>query len=129
RGRLSGFALQLHNQTWDYQSRLGYILFAPDGPDALAESRQILTASYRTPSSEAAWQQEYVLRFQRHNYDWDVRLVPGDVFASLPGGITEDLTYHLDEVFGRAQLSYGGEGWGRAVAGSEYSLLLYGGDQ
>ncbi|HVE86376.1 MAG TPA: TonB-dependent receptor [Myxococcales bacterium] len=129
RGPLAGFGLQLHHQTWDYQSRLGYILFAPDGPDSFEESRQIVTASYQTPSASEAWQQEYVLRVQRHNYLWNVRLVPGDMFASLPGGITEGVTYHLDEVFGRAQLSYGGRGWGRVVAGSEYSLLLYGGDQ
>ncbi len=129
RERLRGFGLQLHHQTWDYQSRLGYILFAPDGPDSFQESRQILTASYRTPSGEATWQQEYVLRLQRHHYLWNVRVVPGDMFPSLPGGITEGLTYYLDEVFGRAQLSYGGQGWGRVVAGSEYSLLLYGGDQ
>ena len=129
RGPLQGFGLQLHNQTWDYQSRLGYILFAPDGPDSFEESRQIVTASYRTPAAGADWQQEYVLRVQRHNYLWNVRLVPGDMFASLPGGITEGVAYHLDEVFGRAQLSYGGKGWGRVVGGPEYSLLLYGGDQ
>jgi outer membrane receptor protein involved in Fe transport len=129
RGPLSGFGLQFHDQSWGYQSRLGYILFSPDGPDDLVESRRILTASYRTPSGEAAWQQEYVLRVQRHEYLWNVRLVPGDMFASHPGGITESLAYSVDEVFGRAQVSYGDKSWGRVVAGAEYSLLLYGGDR
>jgi outer membrane receptor protein involved in Fe transport len=129
RGRLEGFGLQLHNQRWGYQSRLGYLLFAPDGPEALDESRQILTATYHTPSEDAVWRQEYVLRLQRHNYQWNVRLLPGDMLDSHPGGLTEALVYHLDDVFGRAQLSYVNPQWGWAVVGTEYSLLMYGGDE
>jgi outer membrane receptor protein involved in Fe transport len=129
RGQLQGWGLQLHNQTWDYGAGLGYIHLIPDVPDSFQESRQLLTATYRTPSEDAVWQHEYVLRLQRHHYLWDVRLVPGDVFPSHPGGITEDLAYHVDELFGRAQLSLGGEGFGRVIGGAEYSLLLYNGDE
>lgn len=124
---LRGFSLQFHNQTLHPQTDVGYSLFSPDDFESIHNARQVLALSYRTPGDRTVLQ-EYVLRLQRSSIDWDVRVLPNDSFEGFyPQGVREGVRFNVDDLFGRAQVTVRSR-WGQALAGAEYSMTLYNGD-
>ncbi|WNG14669.1 TonB-dependent receptor plug domain-containing protein [Cystobacter fuscus] len=125
---LRGLSLQYHLQDWNHGSGHGWRQWVPDIDGPMRDRRHIAVASYRSrPGSPLA--QEYVFKYQRHEYDSHVRFYPSGAKGGLyPFGLTEVLGTALDELFGRAQLS-GSPGEGlNLLGGVEYSATLYGGD-
>ena len=126
RGGLKGLSLQYHHQSWQFGTGHGWIFLTPDFGETMKEGRDILVGAYRTDSG--AWSQEYVLRYQRHNIDWNQRYYPnGD--ANYPNGLWEYLDTNADEVFGRAQGSYTFGKGGSMVFGLEVTRFTYVGDR
>ncbi|OJH34461.1 hypothetical protein BON30_43880 [Cystobacter ferrugineus] len=127
-GVLRGLSLQYHLQDWNHGTGHGWRHWAPDVDGPMRDRRHIAVASYRSrPGSPL--EQEYVFKYQRHEYDSHVRFYPsGAMDGSYPFGVTEVLGTALDELFGRAQLS-GSVAEGLSLLGGvEYSATLYGGD-
>jgi outer membrane receptor protein involved in Fe transport len=129
RKALEGLSLRYHQQSWEQGTAHGWGGWVPDAEEPIREGRHLAVLSYHSkPESEL--QHEYVLMFQRHDYALDIRFYPnGALDGYYPSGVTESLDTHMDEVFGRAQLS--GELAERVslMGGVEYSLFLYGGDE
>lgn len=126
RGDLKGFSFQYHHQAWQFGTGHGWYFLTPDFAETMKESRDILVGAYRTEAG--AWSQEYVLRFQRHNIDWNQRYYPNDpnVYAA---GLWEYLNTSADEVFGRAQGTRTFGKGGSLVFGLEVSRFSYDGDR
>ncbi|KFE63995.1 TonB-dependent receptor [Hyalangium minutum] len=128
RKALEGLSLSYHQQAWEQGIGLGWFSWAPDAEQPIREGRHLAVLSYRS-QPERPLQHEYVLMFQRHDYDLNIRFYPsGALDGYYPNGVTETLDTHVDEVFTRAQLS--GELAERLslLGGVEYSLFLYNGD-
>jgi iron complex outermembrane receptor protein len=129
RKALEGLSLSYHQQFWEQGTVHGWAYWVPDAEEPLREGRHLAVLRYQS-KSESDVQRELVLKFQRHVYDLDVRFLPGGALEGFyPAGVTESLQTHMDEVFGRAQLS--GELAERLslLGGVEYSVFLYGGDE
>jgi iron complex outermembrane receptor protein len=128
---LEGLSLQYHLQSWQYNTGLGWLLWAPDIQDRMYERRQVAVLRYRS-APESPLAQEYVLKFQRHDFDLMARLYPAGAVdedgVEYPGGLTEVLDSNLDELFGRVQLSGALSERLTLLGGVEYSAFLYDGD-
>ncbi|MDY7225393.1 TonB-dependent receptor [Hyalangium rubrum] len=129
RKALEGLSLSYHQQAWEQGTAHGWSFWVPDAEEPLREGRHLAVLRYHSPAASGL-QHEYVLTFQRHDYDLDVRFYPSGAFDGFyPAGMTESLQTRMDEVFGRAQLS--GELAERLslLGGVEYSVFMYGGDE
>lgn len=128
RQTLEGLSLSYHQQVWEQGTAHGWLFWVPDDEEPLREGRHLAVLRYQSqPESEV--QREFVLQFQRHDYDLDVRFYPsGAVDGFYPSGVTETLRTQVDEVFGRAQLSGRLAERVSLLGGAEYAVFLYGGD-
>jgi len=126
---LEGLSVQYHLQSWKHSTGHGWLYWAPDVDGAMRDQRHIAVLRYQSPQ-EGRLRQEYVLKFQRHELERNVRFYPSGALGGLyPAGVNEVLETHMDELFGRAQLS--GELAERLtlLGGLEYSAFLYDGDE
>jgi iron complex outermembrane receptor protein len=127
---LEGLSLQYHLQSWRYNTGIGWLLWAPDVQDRMHERRHVAVLRYRS-APESPLAQEYVLKFQRHDFDLMARLYPSGAVedgVEYPRGVTEVLETTMDELFGRVQLSGALAERLTLLGGVEYSAFLYGGD-
>jgi len=123
---LPGLSLQLHYQRWRFETGHGWLWESPDTAERMVESRQLAGLSYHRASDKV--QQEYVLRFQRHAIDWRNRYFSeGNAF--YPGGVTEELQTHTQDVFTRAQFGVDLPRAMHVLGGVEYTGFLYTGDE
>ena len=128
KGDLDGLSIQYHHQMWDFQTGHGWFWTIPDFDESMAEQRDILAIKY-THQSET-WNQEYVLRFQRHQIDWNMRYAVNDSWYDFyPAGMTEYLRTHADDIFARAQFTWFGPDEMTLLVGLESTVFLYGGDE
>lgn len=128
RQALEGLSLSYHQQSWEQGTVHGWSYWVPDAEEPIREGRHLAVLRYHSQPGSPL-QKEFVLLFQRHDYDMDIRFYPsGALDGFYPAGVTESLQTRMDEVFGRAQLS--GELAERLslLGGVEYSVFLYGGD-
>ncbi|WP_224369629.1 TonB-dependent receptor plug domain-containing protein [Hyalangium versicolor] len=125
---LEGLSLSYHLQSWEQGTSQGWASWAPDVDEPLRERRHLAILRYHSsPGSEL--QQEYTLQFQRHDYDLHIRFYPsGALDGYYPAGVTESLDTHMDEIFGRAQLSGPLSEHISLLGGVEYARFLYFGD-
>ncbi|MFY0573254.1 TonB-dependent receptor [Cystobacter fuscus] len=125
---LRGLSLQYHLQDWNYGTGHGWLYWVPDVDGVMRDRRHIAVASYRSRPGSAL-EQEYVFKYQRHEYDNHVRFYPnGAENGSYPAGVTEVLETALSELFGRAQLSGSLLEGLSLLGGVEYAASLYRGD-
>jgi outer membrane receptor protein involved in Fe transport len=126
KGKIDGLSLQFHNQDFEYGSFLGWNLFAPDVPETLRNTHQIITLKYQHDSRKRLVQ-EYVIKYQWDRYDWRARAFPRGT-PGYPAGVWDHLNapYHL--FFLRGQLQY--KFWKEAVllGGVEDTVYWYRGD-
>lgn len=127
KGITDGFTLTAQHQAWEFATGRGWIDMVPD-VENMRERRLIASLRYRTPTP-GTWTHEYALQFQRHGYRQDVGLYPAGAFDGFyPDGASESIDTDLSNLFARAQLARALPKDGRALAGVEYTGLLYGGD-
>jgi iron complex outermembrane receptor protein len=112
-GALEGLALQVHYQSWDFQTGHGWLFQVPDFAEAMHESRILAALSYVHESERMT--QSYAVRFQRHNIDWNMRYFPngtqitdgmGAVLNDYSAGLWEYLDTDGDDVYAKAQLTF-----------------------
>lgn len=127
-GRLKGWALQHHEQSSHFSTGHGWLSYVPDVPENMSESRRILSLSFKTPDQNKAFQNEFVAKYQRHHQDFFQRFYPAgsDVY---PLGLTEVLKTNYTDYFARAQVSYSKSEKSNFLAGVEYTLFNYTGDE
>lgn len=126
-GKLAGFSLQHHEQSWQYSTGHGWLFFVPDRGEHLQDSRRMLMLRYKTPNRFKPLQHEYLVRYQRFSTDLDVRLFPNDTFF-FPWGLSERLHTHATDLFTRAQWSYTLKDKSILLGGTESTVFLYNGD-
>jgi outer membrane receptor protein involved in Fe transport len=126
-GSLKGFSLQHHEQMWNFSTGHGWLFLHPDKPENMKENRRLLVLKYKTPDASKKFTQEYVVRYQRHEVDWNTRLIP-DGDATYTYGLTEILKTSTSDIFSRAQFSYMLGEKSVLLGGIENSTLFYGGD-
>lgn len=127
KGKFKGFSLQHHEQAWEFTTGHGWLFHVPDQPENMSENRRLLTLRYKTPDTSKKFNHEYLVRYQRHGVDWNVRLFP-DGFGDYQYGLTELLKTHTSDIFSRAQWSYGANNNSSILGGVEHSYFFYGGD-
>jgi outer membrane receptor protein involved in Fe transport len=134
-GTLKGFSLQHHEQSWNFSTGHGWLFLKPDKPENMKEGRRLLVLKYKTPDIEKKFTQEYAVRYQRHEVDWNARMAPDNTVNLLgygidyPYGLTEQLKTSTSDIFSRAQFSYDLGNKSIILGGIENSILFYGGDK
>ncbi len=102
-GDLYGWNFQFHHQAWDYKTGHGWVWQIPDLGERLEEKRQIAALSYAGKFFEN-WNQEYLLRYQKHEINWNIRFYPNNGFGGYyPTGIFEYLDTSAADLFLRTQ--------------------------
>ncbi|WP_035756074.1 TonB-dependent receptor plug domain-containing protein [Hugenholtzia roseola] len=130
RGKFEGFSLQFHDQKWSYGSGHGWLFNVPDQPENLSENRRILAFKYNDDFKNKRISQEYILRYQRHGIDWNMRYFPDGALENFyPFGVTEYLKTQADDLLLRSQYLYkdlNGNTW---LGGVEGIGFFYRGDK
>jgi outer membrane receptor protein involved in Fe transport len=131
-----GLSLQVHHQRWNFETGHGWLFNIPDDahPDRMHESRTLAALSYHRSSEKV--EQEYVVRYQRHDIDWHNMYLPSgancgdpaDMTYCYPDGLLENLQTHTQDVFGRAQAAVDLPKQMNVLGGVDYSMFRYGGD-
>lgn len=130
KGKLKGFSLQYHEQSWNFATGHGWLFYAPQKPENMNENRRLISLKYKTTNSERKLQHEYLVRYQRHSVDWNTQLLPDNTTYgyTYPYGLSELLKTHTQDVFARAQLSYSLGKNSVILGGVENSYFFYDGD-
>jgi len=123
---LEGLSVQLHYQFWSFDTGHGWLWQVPDFADAMHEARQIAVVRYHPPQT-SCFDQEYVVRYQRHALDWNMQFLPEGT-AGYPAGLSEYLKTHGEDVFARAQVGYDLARHARILGGAETTVFWYRGD-
>jgi len=128
-GDLRGWNFQFHHQAWDYKTGHGWVWQIPDLGERLAEKRQIVALSYSGKIGEN-WNQEYLIRNQKHEINWNIRFYPNDGFGGYyPTGIFEYLDTSANDLFLRTQWSVDLPKGSSFLFGIEGTRFLYDGDK
>lgn len=125
--KLEGLSLQYHYQYWEYETGHGWYWMIPSMPENMQESRQILSFKYN-PVSSGKLKQEYVLRYQEHNINWNMQWATPNAWEGYygPQGMTEYLNTTTKDVFGRIQFTYQLNDMGsNIIGGVETTVFLY----
>ncbi len=127
-GKYKGLSLQLHYQAWDFQTGHGWLWMIPDYDEAMKESRLMISVAYK-PEAKGKFFQEYVIRYQRHNIDWNMMFYPQGAFDNFyPSGTWEYLKTKGEDIFARAQFTYMLDKNANILAGVEGTYFMYNGD-
>jgi len=128
-GELKGWSFQFHHQAWDFKTGHGWVWQIPDLGERLSEKRQIAALSY-TGKLGDAWTQEYLIRHQKHDINWNIRFYPNDGFGGYyPSGIFEYLDTSANDLFLRTQWSLDLPKGANLLFGAEGTRFLYDGDR
>ena len=129
RGKLAGFELQYHQHAWEFETGHGWLFFIPDQPEAMKENRKMLSLRYTSDHLNKKLVQEYVVRYQNHGLDWNMRYYPDGALENFyPLGVSEYLNTSAEDVFGRMQYKYSLGKESVLLAGVEGNLFYYDGD-
>jgi iron complex outermembrane receptor protein len=131
-----GLSLQFHYQDWSFQTGHGWIWYIPDQKESLNEQREIVSLTYHPRDLvDGRFHQQYVLRYQRHGIDWDLKFYPdgtqvdlNHVHYSYPNGLRESLVTQTHDIFARAEYSYRLWRDMTLLAGIENTVFIYTGD-
>ncbi|MDP2874771.1 MAG: TonB-dependent receptor, partial [Holophaga sp.] len=127
-GDLKGWSFQFHHQAWDFKTGHGWVWQAPDLDEHLGEKRQIAALSYSKKFGEN-WNQEYLIRHQKHEIKWNIRFYPDNGFGGYyPSGIFEYLDTSASDLFLRTQWSVDLPKGSNLLFGMEGTRFLYDGD-
>lgn len=127
---LQGLGVQYHDQYWKFQTGHGWLWWTPDFREGMEETRRILSLSYEPATEGNRLSQEYLVRFQRHDVDWNTRYYPNGARGGFyPAGMWEYLDTRADDVFGRAQFSWKLRGKSNLLLGLEGDRFSYKGDR
>ncbi|MDZ4725594.1 MAG: TonB-dependent receptor [Leptospira sp.] len=128
-GALKGLSVQYHRQNWNFQTGHGWLWRIPDVKENMSESRQMVSLKYTSKITEK-FSQEYVLRYQEHNINWNMRFAENGAYDGFyPAGMTEYLKTGAKDILSRAQWTYILPNNGSILGGVEGTLFKYNGDK
>jgi iron complex outermembrane receptor protein len=128
-GALKGLSVQYHRQNWNFQTGHGWLWRIPDVKENMAESRQMVSLKYTSKITDKL-SQEYVLRYQEHNINWNMRFAENGAYDGFyPAGMTEYLKTGAKDILSRAQWTYILPNNGSILGGVEGTLFKYAGDK
>jgi outer membrane receptor protein involved in Fe transport len=138
-GDLKGLSLQWHEQAWDFQTGHGWLWWIPDFAESMREQRRLISIQYR-PRARGGFHQEYVLRYQRHRIDWNMRYYPNEAFSwedeangqtqyFYPIGMWEYLHTEAEDIFMRVQFTLDLPQKATLLTGVEADVFTYSGDK
>ena len=134
-GTLKGLSLQYHLQDWSFKTGHGWLWEIPDLGEGMQERRQIASLSY-TGDIGSDWHQEYLLRHQVHDINWNTRYYPNGEFvdpdtpgSGYPNGVFEYLDTSANDDFLRTQWSLDLPRSASFLFGFEGDRFLYTGDR
>jgi iron complex outermembrane receptor protein len=128
RAGLSGLSLAVHTQDSTVQTGYGWYQHIPDTTEHVDENRIYSDLRYRHQVGPVAL--DHVLQWQRHYFDADVRLYEGGALdGTYPNGVTEQVAAALHRGLARSQATLDLGRRATFLAGAEYSITLYGGDE
>lgn len=119
---LDGLSFQYHRQDWNYQTGHGWIWAIPVFDEALKESRDIFILKYKTPESRKI-EQEYVVKFQNHNIDWNLHYARQGEAISYE--MIEYLNTNAQDLFVRLQYAFEMPKNSKLLAGIESVNFFY----
>jgi iron complex outermembrane receptor protein len=126
-GDLRGFVFQYHYQAWDFGTGHGWLWQIPNLAEDMSEKRQIASLAY-TGDLSPTWHQEYMVRHQVHDIDWNTMYYPVGS-AYYPDGVVEYLDTSAFDDFLRAQWSVDLPRGSSFLFGFEGDRFLYQGDK
>lgn len=127
--KLKGLSLQYHLQAWDFKTGHGWLWFIPDKNETMKEMRNIVLLKYAGKLADNI-EQEYVVRFQQHNIDWDMWYYPSGAFDGFyPEGVNEYLKTSAQDIFTRLQYRISLPKKMNLLTGVETTIFLYDGDK
>ncbi len=125
---LRGLTIQVHDQSWDFQTAYGWAFWTPDQREQLSEERRAVMVSFKSPESRRL-EQEYVLRWQTHRFSWNTRYYPNGAFdGGYPAGAWEFVDSSVQDLFGRAEFTRALPRSANVLFGAEVDRSHYGGD-
>ena len=127
-GAFKGFTFQYHWQAWNYKTGHGWLWQTPDLGEGMQEHRQLVSLAYQGDAG-AGWHQEYLVRHQVHDLDWNTEYYPSDNTLGYPNAVFEALTTSALDDFLRAQWSKDLPDGASLLFGFEGDRFLYTGDK
>ncbi|MCB1192021.1 MAG: TonB-dependent receptor [Leptospiraceae bacterium] len=128
-GSLKGLNIQYHHQHWNFKTGHGWLWRIPDFKEAMSEEMRTMLVKY-TNNITSKLSQEYVLRYQEHEEDWNMRFAENGAYDGYyPAGVSEYLNTMGRELLGRAQYTYSFGNGGSFLAGLEGSGFRHTGDK
>ena len=128
-GALKGLSLQYHKQAWNFQTGHGWLFRIPDIKESMSHERHLTTIKYTSNITDKLVQ-EYVIRYQLHSINWNMRLAESNAYDGYyPAGVSEYLKTSTQDWFGRVQYTYNFASNGASILGGvESDYFLYKGD-
>lgn len=128
-GSLKGLNIQYHHQHWNFQTGHGWLWRIPDFKEAMSEEMRTFLIKYSN-NITSKLSQEYVLRYQEHEEDWNMRYAENGAYDGYyPAGVWEYLNTIGRELLGRAQFTYTFGNGGSFLAGVEGTGFRHTGDK
>lgn len=129
---LEGLSFQYHRQYWNFQTVNGWLFYAPDHKETMFESRDLASLKFTNHLSSNIIQ-EYAIRYQKHDINWNAQMLPNQIEAFdsyYPDGAVENLTTYGEDILVRSQYTYLPNKTGTSIlVGIEGSAFLYKGDK
>lgn len=130
KNNLEGLSFQYHYQYWEYETGHGWYWMIPEMDENMQESRQIFSVKYN-PVNDSKLKQEYVLRYQEHNINWNMQWATPNAWEGYygPQGMTEYLNTTTRDIFGRIQFTYSlNDNGSNLIGGIETTVFMYNDD-
>ncbi len=129
KGVLDGLMLQMHFQSWEFETNYGWLFSIPDIEESMQESRNMIALRYK-PELKGDFQFELSSRYQYHQINWFMQLYQHNAFDDFyPAGVNEFLITNTEDLFTRAQMSYDFNDEGTSLlVGFESDVFWYGGE-
>lgn len=125
-GALEGLSFQIHRMNYKYQTFNGWVFQASDFEDFQREGKDAIIIKYNKEITSKLGQ-EYVLKFARNVWDFNVRYYPDS--EEYPNGMWEIAKLYVNSAFARAQWSYQVFGQAFLIGGVEGNRIRYNGDK
>ncbi|HTE53511.1 MAG TPA: TonB-dependent receptor [Kofleriaceae bacterium] len=124
---LDGMTFSIHLQDGSFETGHGWFEHIPDAGENYNESRVVSSLRYRHKVGRLSF--DHIAQLQRQQYDSKIRFYENDALDGFyPDGVTEQLVTDLERLFMRSQVSLDLGRKASFLAGAEYAVTFYNGD-
>lgn len=124
---LEGMTFNIHIQDGSFETGHGWFEHIPDSGENYNETRIVSSLRYRHRTDRLSF--DHIAQVQRQGYDSKIRFYEANALDGYyPSGVTEKLVTDMDRVSLRSQVSVDLGQKASFLAGAEYAVTLYDGD-